>query len=480
MSYFDKTQNIAYNNKIIYDFFKTTIQKNEIQSPDTNSSINYLKVTYENNSSNPNFYYTNNGITDSYKVKNLYIFGLIHNNIIGVSDKNKNLIGELVIEMNSTSGKCYVCFFLQQATINLLSTTGDIDRLLKLKNNSDELVIDFTLNNIINNQESVIQYNSTSNNSSVFVFTSPININADSVDIIKKYGITTNLFSINAPTNYSVIQPNNVSLKIDDQIYIDCNPTGESNETIKTYNLPINSELMNEKQDMDYMKTSVNFAMFAVLLIVSYFIVPIFYKFMIIDKIIHFFKEKDDIERNGGNAVLTRIRSADILIGLYFLITASILFIIGMTTDNASMNYGFLLIIVFYILSTSLIIDKKKDKTFMSSYYEDKLFEFPYDLTKDDRYTNFNDLWKFVGKVFKYVIFTSGPKLVIIDLFFFITLLILWLFGQINSNLFKNLLLVGILYILPTIVPLLSLVNEGAIKSNKTEPEPEPEPEPNP
>jgi len=461
MSHFDKTKNIAYNNKIIYDFFKTTIQKNEIQSPDTNSSINYLKVTYENNSSNPNFYYTNNGSTDSYKVKNLYIFGLIHNNITGVSDNNKNLIGELVIEMNSTSGKCYVCFFLQKSAINLLSTSGDIDHLLKLKNNTDELVMDFTMNNIINNEESVIQYNSTSNNSSVFVFMSPININGDSVDIIKKYGITTNLFSINAPTNYSVIPSNNVSLKIDDQIYIDCNPTGESNETIKTYNLPINSELMNEKQDMDYMKTSVNFAMFAVLLVVAYFLVPIFYKFIVIDKIIYFVKKHEP-----ENKVLTRIRSADILIGLYFLITASVLFIIGMTTDNPSMNYGFLFIIVFYILSTSLIIDRKKDVTFMSSYYDGKLVENKYD-SSTDQYTKFDDLWLFIGKVFKYVIFTAGPKLLISDLFFFITLLILWLFGQINSKLFEYLSLVGILFFLPTIVPLLSLVNEGAKKSDK-------------
>jgi hypothetical protein len=225
---------------------------------------------------------------------------------------------------------------------------------------------------------------------------------------------------------------------------------------------------MNEKQDMDYMKTSVNFAMFAVLLIVSYFIVPIFYKFMIIDKIIHFFKKDDDIKPNSNvNKVLTRIRSADILIGLYFLITASVLFTIGMTTDNASMNYGFLFIIVFYILSTSLIIDRKKDKTFMTSYYENESIDFPYDLTKDDRYTNFDDLWIFVGKVFKYVIFTAGPKLLISDLFFFITLLILWLFGQINSKLFEYLSLVGILFFLPTIVPLLSLVNEGAKKSDK-------------
>jgi len=471
MSYFDPTQNIAYNNKILYDFFKTTIQKNEIQSPDTNSSINYFKVPYVNNSSNPNFYYTKNGTTISYSIQNLYIFGLIHNNITGVSD-NKNIIGELVIELNSTSGKCYVCFLLQKAPIYLGSTNGDIDLLLKLKNNTDDLAMDFTMNSFINNQESVIQYNSDSNNSSVFIFMSPINVNSDSAGVIKDYGITTNMFSTNAPTNYYVIKSNNISLKIDEQIYIDCNPTGESQETIQTYNLPINSELMNGKQEMDYMKTSVNFAMFAVLLVVSYFLVPNIYKFMVIDKIIYFFKKNNDIETNTGvNPVLTRIRSADILIGLYFFITASILFTIGMTNDNASMNYGFLFILVFYILSTSLIIDRKKDKTFMSYYYENKLFEFPYELTSNDRFTNFDDIWKFVGKVFKYVIFTAGPKVLIADLFFFITLLLLWLFGQINSSLFTFLSLAGCLYVLPILVPLLTLVNEGAIKSNKVKPE---------
>jgi hypothetical protein len=470
MSYFEPTKNIAYNNKIIYDFFKTSINKNEIQSPATNSSMNYFKVPYVNNSSNPNFYYTNNGTTTSYTIKNIYIYGLIHNNVTGITDSNKNIVGELVVELNSTSGKSYACFLLQKTPIYVASITGDVDFLLKLQNNTDVLAMDFTLNSYINNQDSVIQYNS--NNSSVFIFTVPININDDSIKSIENYGITTTLFSAKAPTNYSVIQSNNVSLKMDDQIYIDCNPTGESDETIKTYNLPINSELSKEKQEMDYMKTCVNFAIFTILLVVAYFLVPIFYKFMVIDKIIYLVNKGNyDIETDGGNNVLTRIRTIDVFIGLFFLITGSILFTIGMTTNSSSSNYGFLFVLVFYILSASLVINNKTQEPFMTSYYNNLPKTYLYDKGVD-RLTNFDDFWLFIGKVLKYTFLTIGPQILVSDIFLFLALFMLMLFGQITSKWFIIFLSIGCLFFLPILVTLLSLINIGVSRSNKISPAP--------
>jgi hypothetical protein len=206
---------------------------------------------------------------------------LIHNNITDNTDKNSNIIGELVIELKSTSGdKSYVCFLLEKPPPYGSPPSSDVDKLLSLTTSNGPLTTDIVINSSITSQQTAIVYNNAGSN--IFIFTNTITINNDSVKIINGYDTTISLFSANAPTDYVIIPNKNISMAQDEQIYIDCNPTGESSETINTYNIPVRSDASNEKQEMDYMKTSVNFALFSVLLIVSYFIVPSFYKFMVI------------------------------------------------------------------------------------------------------------------------------------------------------------------------------------------------------
>jgi len=512
MSYFDpKSGNVKYDNKIVYDFYRTTVNKNEIESSVTNTSVNYFKAPFVNNSSNPNFYYTNDGTTKSYFTKNIYICKLLHNNIIGITDSNTNIIGELVIELQSTtsSEKCYVCFVLEKPPMYGAPPTGDIDSLLGLPKKDDSLSADIVLNNSISTQETAIVYNN--NNASIFVFTESIIISSDSSTMVSGYGSDgmSGLFSANAPTDYVLIPHKNINIKQDDQIYINCNPTGESSETLNTYNLPINSELMNQKQDMDYMKTSVNFAIFSFVLVGCYFVVPPFYKFMVLDKI---FRTKDA-------ARLERVRSADILIGLFFAITAIIMFSVGASTENNMMYYGALFIILFYGLSSSIIgfhklsipeylkttkvvpaggppggppgglpggtppggslfgslgsmLTSSTRTTSTRSSGGNAIFggagvqsiieETYKELNgeeKPDKFTKTRDIWEFLRLVAVYVVYTAGPMILASSGFVFFVLLILYLTSQIDRKWFTIMSTFGCLFILPVIVSLVSAVN---------------------
>ena len=158
MSFFDtKSGNVSYDNKIVYNFYRTTVNKNEIQSPVTNTSVNYYKAAFLNNGAEPNFYYTNNGSTDSYVTKNIYFFGLLHNNITNISDKNPNIIGELVIELSSSaSNAAYVCFLLEKPPPYGAPPTGDIDNLLGLASSTAAITTDVVINNSITSQETAI------------------------------------------------------------------------------------------------------------------------------------------------------------------------------------------------------------------------------------------------------------------------------------------------------------------------------------
>lgn len=465
MSFFDpKSGNVSYENKIVYDFYRTTVNKNEIQSPATNSSVNYYKAAFINNTAEPNFYYTNNGSTDSYVTKNIYFFGVLHSNITGISDSNSNIIGELVLELTSSSSKtAYVCFLLEKPPPYGAPPTGDIDNLLGLANSTAAITSDIVINNSITSQETAIVY--SNNNAKIFILIQPIVISSDSYQIIKNFDTTTTLFSVNAPTDYTIIPSRNIQIKQDDQIYISCNPTGVSEDTISTYNLPINSELMNEKQDMDYMKTSVNFAVFSLVLVGCYFVVPPFYKFMVIDKIMRLVKSGSiEVETNAAaDKVLTRIRSADILIGAFFILVSFIMFTIGISTNNTMMFYGTLFVLLFYGLSLSLIgLHKTFDPflmTFLNGNKVDSSYKDAAGQPKEDRWFNFKDVTGFLGSVAEFMTFKTGVQILVSSIFIFFILLAMWFMRQFNSSTLIMLSLLFCILIVPVVVSIISAIN---------------------
>jgi hypothetical protein len=223
---------------------------------------------------------------------------------------------------------------------------------------SDNLDVD--MNMIIPKQEGCIIYKNKGNY--VCVFTTPIIINTASKErVVNSFANTTTLFDISPNDGKFIVVPgSNISKRDSEEIYIDCNPTGVSEEEVNTYSVPINSKMSSQAQESDYMKTTVNYGLFMLTALVSYIIVPLFYKNAVIDPSTIAFNI-DTVKR------FTRIRSADIWIGIGFVIVISSLFGAGTANSDMYSTTIAMFISVFYILSVALIQIKKTQTTFMTT-----------------------------------------------------------------------------------------------------------------
>jgi hypothetical protein len=369
MSLFDlkNADFVNISNTINYDFITTTIYKSEIQNPDTKSGAPY-RINFINSNPEPNFIYVDNGSMNKYKPEELYIYPLLHNNIIGLTDNNQNIniIGEMVIQLTSSSNDViYMCFLLENSNED---KGTDVDLFISLLNSENDIQETVNLNNSIPKQDKVIVYNSSLNNVSnkVFLFTKTIKINKETASFIE--GITEKtknlLFNVDAPTKYVIInthtnnKTNTISEANDNQIYIDCNLTGESDETIQTYNVPINSEFSEEQGELNFMKSSVNFIMFFIGMIFCYTIIPFVYKYAVIDKINKFVSLSLKTKKN---------KSVDILIAIVTIVTAFIFLIYGYKTNNYKYKMVTIVFAVIYLLSFAIIQIKKKDVDYFMS-----------------------------------------------------------------------------------------------------------------
>jgi hypothetical protein len=238
----------------------------------------------------------------------------------------------------------------------------------------DSVLLDLTAD-IPSDQKCITYNDSTNDNTTVIILTKPIKLGSPlTTPRIESLVDSTNMFSIYPTNDYETdtaqlgsrsIGSDNVSGAFGkhsvDDIYIDCQPTGPGLEEIKemqTYNIPIGSALSQDMQKMDFMKTSVNFFLFCLGLILLYMGVPMLYKMAIIDK---------TIENVQGNAErLKTIRSADVLIVIVFVIYILASFYYGFNGDgDISMITNGLFGFVVLGISISLIMIKKLDSEYM-------------------------------------------------------------------------------------------------------------------
>jgi hypothetical protein len=313
---FNATQNILDPNvkQLMYDYFSVLVYKSTSQyitAKDASGATipQYLTSQYKPASTSPNVTYPDKTIT--YAASNIYLQGLVHNNILDVTCNkngeltNREIVGELIIENTKLtgSGKSYLCFLLAaDGTLPYLSiTSNDIDRIISMVSTPSTdtgLNISTTLNGVLPVQNSAVTYTEGSN--TIFVFTTPVYINGSSADIIKHCLTTTTLFK-NAPSDnatYSSLNSDNIKQKGIDDIYIDCQPTGESAETISTYQVPVNSEYTKDASKIDLYKTAVQLCIVFSFLAVSYFAVPTVYKMLIIDNVNRFVLNPKDPNNN--------------------------------------------------------------------------------------------------------------------------------------------------------------------------------------
>lgn len=403
-------KNKVFNHQIVIDYPRVTLNKNEITMPADKRGG--FSIPYPNTSSENNFYYTAGETQLNYMHTQLYINQLIHYNIEGLTSNNSNMVGELIIEHHTLTNttKLYSCYLLETKSI-LLTDENEIDKMLSMPDKqSDNLDVD--MNMVLPKQDSCIVYKS--GNNYVCVFTTPILVNTASKEkIMNNFANVTTLFNISpTPGNeiilkdpkklYVVIPGNNISKRDAEEIYIDCNPTGVSEEEINTYNVPINSKMASQSQESDYMKTTVNYGLFMLTALISYIIVPLFYKNVVIDTSTMLF-DIDTARR------FTRIRSADILIGIGFIIIISSLFGAGTAESDMYSTSVAMFISVFYILSVGLVQIKKTQSLFMTTEYKGNKIVSDYESTDGKNISAFNldDIGNTLMIIFKFVFLRS-------------------------------------------------------------------------
>jgi hypothetical protein len=397
---------------------------------------------------------------NTYKSSDVFIIGQLHN-ILNISwdatasQSMNGIVGELIIKhtpvATPTAGKnLYLCFFLSYrvSAINLTSS-NDIDAMINQIVNGAGGAVSTSLNKCIPAQNGAIQY-FNNNGENVIVFTNPITINKTSNDILKQFVPFKNtpayLLPI-PPTNVLKMTSDNIITGTEDNIYMDCQPTGVSSDEIQTYSVPINSEYTKNAAQIDLMATVVQLSMVFTVIVISYFVTPRLYKWAIIDNVNKFTLNGDDeksdpdwlhnnrlqnsrawiaeaLKKTEGDdkdkptyGIDTHIRIAtvDVLISAFLM-----LLFFATLTNGLSNNFDFnsimagIYFIIFFIMSTATIQFNKMSGDYLKTKIEPpnevntvKLEGHPYPLTQGNKevlsFFYFSDLGVFFGEVIKFI-----------------------------------------------------------------------------
>jgi len=497
------------NSELTYNYYDVDINDSDITIEDSaympakdNFSTKNIVVNYYNQENKPNLTYPDYSM--KYTGRTIRLYGLLHNNIKDITcDTNgqpldNGIVGELVVEQTTfTVDKIFTCFLIKNTNTIKDVKPNTLDNLIKqyeLPEEEQKKKIKFNLNDYIKNSN-CITYKSGSN--TVIIFTSPISANV-SGDVIKKYSKTSSLFNnypldqnkyfnINEFTNVGGTDKTKSGQKKDDDIYIDCTPTGEQADKIVTYNVPINSEYTADAGKLNFMKTTIHLCMVLMFIILVYFLVPIVYKGIIIDNINKFIEPKEGkftqdefkIAPNYGNKKIVntfvRIRSVDITLTTIFLLIFVALIYEGYSVkDNFDMILYALYFAIFFGLAFATVQFNKNSLEFMRTKVKTETGKadlrgglFPDEL-EDKSPVNFfqiTDFIAFLGASLLYI-FTGKKGYVILTLIFlasltFGILLLLWYLGNVES--FQKvlyILLVVIITILLPVVPTAILSSE--------------------
>ena len=376
---YELDKHINYENRVVYNYPKISINKNEITATPTK-----LEMTFFNGSTDPNIIYTLKGANTVYNHSKAYFYKLIHDNIGQVTNGSdaENKYGELIIEHKppGSTNKTFVCFLLEYTDSDQIT---DIDTMINFKTtNKPVIYAEVDLNSIIPKQDSCVVYDSTINNikSTVFVFTTPIKINRTSKRRILQCKDVANVPIVKYNSGYIVLPATNISLPDPDQIYINCNPTGESADKIDTYNIPINSASGSEQDARSAMQTMTMFAIFVIVSIGLVAFVPGIYKYTVLQRTITLI---DPIVSDRENAFLGYMRALDFALIVVFGIISFSLIISGFSTENTvSLSFGFSFLYII-VASMWILNIRKNDTTYMkvgdirNIYKPDAEYEFP-------------------------------------------------------------------------------------------------------
>ena len=390
MSFFKlDDNNISYDNNIKYIYKDTTINKRDVKEH-TNDNLHnsikkenkvevegklipikdtFYKINFPNKEAN--FVYTN--LTpSSYIANNIYLYSVLHHNISGVTTNNKEIIGEIVIEHsnpNKQNQKVYVCFLINEELIK--TSDNSIDKIINLvEGKSDYNELSVAIKNDIPTQTHCFHYED--NNNHVFVYTNPISVKKNAASFFKnKLASKTKLFNIYPTHNDRIVSHQLIKLgekegfvsktttfqeAAEGEIYIDCQPAGESDETVPALNVPLHSGYAESKKKTDAFKSIIHFLVFIIIAVVSVFGASSLYKILIIDMINTSGITDQDNNNNNKRDYMSK---TNFWIVLAFIATGLCSLITGLASDSSGGNiyltyYGIFLI-SFIVFSSGVI-----------------------------------------------------------------------------------------------------------------------------
>jgi len=388
------------NERLIYNYYKGSININTFSSKTYGSedSVSYHSANI-NYYIDPNIFFSK--LQADYHGTSIFVSKPIH------KTSSPSNVGELIIKhdpVSNTTNTLFTCFLIK---VDNGAEESDLDKLLKMFASppSPAKNIDFDLSTITPNNSDAYYYNYeipwavykdvgislSSNKIDVIVFGKPIRIKSAS-NIFENMSDTTLSFLGNEDkphlfTERTIID-SSVSYKGgEDQIYIDCNPTGESNDTIATYNVPINSEYTNESGKINFQNSSTNMVIISVFVIIAYFFVPWLYKLLVIEKIIKLTIEGsgvlkmpdpnrlDTTDQDSINEFYSgerRLQSADIVIVFIILLLFLYMLITGFMLKNWIMVTTAIYFIIFSAFGgLSVMINRLIKKNMTYSHLKD-------------------------------------------------------------------------------------------------------------
>jgi hypothetical protein len=293
----------------------------------SSSKQKFYKISY-NKGVNVTYNAPDSTIYNTTTGGNIFLFGkVIHNNINGITDINgtysQNAIGELVISASTgtTNGNdIYLCYLIVQVPVSgtddkkgsMQGSLTSIYNNIVLKNDKSFNYSDSNNKKIDNNvttinpesngtiptqEQGCIIYRDSVKNCIVIIFLNPITTsNSDLISFLKNLTSTSDypfskypqkgipdIYSSTATTSTTSLSKleskKNKKPNSDDQIYIDCSPTGTTGNDV-----PVGSSLVNDLQGSSFVQLCTNMVLFFIITGLCYIGIPTIYKTAVVDK----------------------------------------------------------------------------------------------------------------------------------------------------------------------------------------------------
>jgi hypothetical protein len=318
----------------------------------SNNNGDFISGTYFNNSSTPNVTHTINSIKNTYKAKEIRVYGPLFPGI------SVNYNATLVIKnsKDTNSQDLYMCFLLNT---NRVSQPTEIDKLLTATQPTVEIDIDAAIDrNTGTDQYIAYDTKNYMGECRVMIYTSPIRIVTPTDSFISTTDWFPDISTDKAATNM-VLNSVNAS----DQPWMVCENVDIGAEEVTTYNLNIDSSILKQSATMDSFKTIMMFIVFLFICAFSYMIIPSVYLMMI--------KRIMERSKPAGMDVKQFVFLVDIFISILLGLTGFILICFGAFSKPGEVeNQGDVLlagfvISIIYIISYIVIQSKKMTGPFV-------------------------------------------------------------------------------------------------------------------